>query len=202
MSLLLYLCYIFRALINSLVCWFCRSVLGLVVFRFFTVVKIFKARDHFCLLIKCIIRYSSFFLNEVPVWVYLITLTDPKMGNGKKQNWSLRVHHPHRAAKLILVIELGARVSVSFLALAHKNKKQKNIRILLLGYTVLKIYAASNGCLFKPLVSPWIRRHTMTSFLNYVDVPDKIWFILWLSWDSSVVRTLNSWSKGRGFESR
>ena len=80
--------------------------------------------------------------------------------------------------KLILGTELGARVSVSFLALAHKNKKQKNIRILLLGYTILKIYAASNGCLFKPLVSPWIRRHTMTSFSNYVDVPDKIWFIL------------------------
>ena len=36
-SLLLYLCYVFRALINSLVCWFCTSALDLVLFqiRFF-----------------------------------------------------------------------------------------------------------------------------------------------------------------------
>ena len=32
-SLLLYLCYVFRALINSLVCWFCTSALGLVLFQ-------------------------------------------------------------------------------------------------------------------------------------------------------------------------
>ena len=31
-SLLLYLCYVFRALINSLVCSFCTSALGLVLF--------------------------------------------------------------------------------------------------------------------------------------------------------------------------
>ena len=29
----LYLCYAFRALINSLVCWFCTSTLGLIVFQ-------------------------------------------------------------------------------------------------------------------------------------------------------------------------
>ena len=33
-SLLLYLCYVFRALINSLVCWFCTSALSLVLFQF------------------------------------------------------------------------------------------------------------------------------------------------------------------------
>ena len=32
-SLLLYLCYVFRALINSLVCGFCTSALGLVLFQ-------------------------------------------------------------------------------------------------------------------------------------------------------------------------
>ena len=32
-SLLLYLCYVFRTLINSLVCWFCTSALGLVLFQ-------------------------------------------------------------------------------------------------------------------------------------------------------------------------
>ena len=32
-SLLLYLRYVFRALINSLVCWFCTSALGLVLFQ-------------------------------------------------------------------------------------------------------------------------------------------------------------------------
>ena len=32
-SLLLYLCYVFRALINSLVCWFYTSALGLVLFQ-------------------------------------------------------------------------------------------------------------------------------------------------------------------------
>ena len=32
-SLLLYLCDVFRALINSLVCWFCTSALGLVLFQ-------------------------------------------------------------------------------------------------------------------------------------------------------------------------
>ena len=32
-SLLLYLCDIFRALINSLVCWFCVSVPGLILFQ-------------------------------------------------------------------------------------------------------------------------------------------------------------------------
>ena len=32
-SLLMYLCKVFRALINSLVCWFCTSVLGLVLFQ-------------------------------------------------------------------------------------------------------------------------------------------------------------------------
>ena len=32
-SLLLYLCYVFRALINSLVCWYCTSALGLVLFQ-------------------------------------------------------------------------------------------------------------------------------------------------------------------------
>ena len=32
-SLLLYLCYVFRALINSLECWFCTSALGLVLFQ-------------------------------------------------------------------------------------------------------------------------------------------------------------------------
>ena len=32
-SLLLYLCYVFLALINSLVCWICTSALGLVLFR-------------------------------------------------------------------------------------------------------------------------------------------------------------------------
>ena len=30
---LLYLCYVFRALITSLVCWFCTSALGLVLFQ-------------------------------------------------------------------------------------------------------------------------------------------------------------------------
>ena len=34
--LLLYLCYVFRALINSLVCWFCTSALGLVLFQIVT----------------------------------------------------------------------------------------------------------------------------------------------------------------------
>ena len=34
-SLLLYLCYVFRALINSLVCWFYTSALGLVLFQIF-----------------------------------------------------------------------------------------------------------------------------------------------------------------------
>ena len=33
--LLLYLCYVYRALINSLVCGFCTSALGLVLFQFF-----------------------------------------------------------------------------------------------------------------------------------------------------------------------
>ena len=32
-SLLLYLCYVFRVPINSLVCWFCMSALGLVLFQ-------------------------------------------------------------------------------------------------------------------------------------------------------------------------
>ena len=32
-SLLLYLCYVFQALINSLVCWSCTSALGLVLFH-------------------------------------------------------------------------------------------------------------------------------------------------------------------------
>ena len=34
-SLLLFLCYVFRALINSLVCWFCTSTLGLFLFHIF-----------------------------------------------------------------------------------------------------------------------------------------------------------------------
>ena len=34
-SLLLYLCYVYRALINSLVCSFCTSALGLVMFQIF-----------------------------------------------------------------------------------------------------------------------------------------------------------------------
>ena len=33
MSLLLYLCYVFQAPINSLVCWFCTSALGFVLFQ-------------------------------------------------------------------------------------------------------------------------------------------------------------------------
>ena len=32
-SMLLYLCYVFPALINSLVCWFCKRALGLVLFQ-------------------------------------------------------------------------------------------------------------------------------------------------------------------------
>ena len=32
-SLLLYLCYVFRALINPLVCWFCTSAMGLVLLQ-------------------------------------------------------------------------------------------------------------------------------------------------------------------------
>ena len=32
-SLLLCLCYVFRALINSLVCWFCTSAVGLILFQ-------------------------------------------------------------------------------------------------------------------------------------------------------------------------
>ena len=32
-SLLLYLCYVFQALINSLVCWSCKRALGLVLFE-------------------------------------------------------------------------------------------------------------------------------------------------------------------------
>ena len=32
-SLLLYWCYVFQVLINSLVCWFCMSTLGLVLFQ-------------------------------------------------------------------------------------------------------------------------------------------------------------------------
>ena len=35
-SLLLCLCYVFRALINSLVCWFCTSTPGLVLFQIAT----------------------------------------------------------------------------------------------------------------------------------------------------------------------
>ena len=34
-SLLLYLCYIFQVLINALVCWFCTSTVGLVLFQIF-----------------------------------------------------------------------------------------------------------------------------------------------------------------------
>ena len=32
-SLLLYLCYVFQALINSFVCWFCMSTLGLILIQ-------------------------------------------------------------------------------------------------------------------------------------------------------------------------
>ena len=34
-SLLLYLCYVFQALINYLVCWFCMSTLGLLLFQIY-----------------------------------------------------------------------------------------------------------------------------------------------------------------------
>ena len=32
-SLLLYLCYVLQVLINSLMCWFCTSILGLILFQ-------------------------------------------------------------------------------------------------------------------------------------------------------------------------
>ena len=38
-SLLSYLCYMFRALINFLVCWFCSSSLGLVLFQICDIFK-------------------------------------------------------------------------------------------------------------------------------------------------------------------
>ena len=44
-SLLLYLCYIFRALISSLVCWFCTSGLGLVLFQISVHLNKFKKRN-------------------------------------------------------------------------------------------------------------------------------------------------------------
>ena len=43
-SLFLYLCDIFWALINSLVCWVCTSTLGLVLFQIFTVIIVLSKR--------------------------------------------------------------------------------------------------------------------------------------------------------------
>ena len=50
-SLLLYLCDVFRALINSLVCWFCASALGIVLFQIFITMGVFdfqKSLIHLC----------------------------------------------------------------------------------------------------------------------------------------------------------
>ena len=57
-SLLLYLCYVFRALINSLACWLCTSALGLVLFQIcFEIPSVFT---FFCLFILSLIQGQRF----------------------------------------------------------------------------------------------------------------------------------------------
>ena len=73
-SFLLYLCYIFRVLINSLECWFCTSALGLVLFQIHFVEEIVRSLQSFLFLVNISSSPPHLFVVVVVVDTYILFL--------------------------------------------------------------------------------------------------------------------------------
>ena len=63
-SFFLYLCCVFRALINSLVCWFCTSALGFVLFQIWPLIAFRQQQQqqqncHWCTLVTYVARSQA-----------------------------------------------------------------------------------------------------------------------------------------------
>ena len=127
-SLLLYLCYIFLALINSLVCWFCMSTLGFILFHFC---------NKLCLMVQhhtpCS-RYGSRLRFKISVTLYLDSifwaaeLFVTKLG--------MMLYH------LKLELERHAKILVCYLQVQGHSELNYNVTVSFVSSELLILFQA------------------------------------------------------------